>query len=88
MIRTKYVLSVWAPSARVVYAVSPLAKSEVKSQNLPSSCRQHGPHRGTTGQTVTLTLCLAYEADSRRQLLCSFRRRGYARDEGEAELVL
>jgi hypothetical protein len=29
---------VWAPRARVVYAVSPLARSDVKSQNLPSAC--------------------------------------------------
>src|ERR1700728_1225409 len=33
---TKYVLSVWAPRANVVYAVSPFERSEVKSQNFPS----------------------------------------------------
>jgi hypothetical protein len=31
------VLSVCAARANVVYAVSPLARSEVKSQNLPST---------------------------------------------------
>lgn len=34
---TKYVVSVCAPSANVVYAVSPFAKSDVKSQNAPST---------------------------------------------------
>lgn len=33
---TKYVVSVCAPSANVVYAVSPFARSDVKSQNAPS----------------------------------------------------
>ena len=35
-VRTKYVLSVCAPRASVVYAVSPLEKSAVNSQNFPS----------------------------------------------------
>lgn len=34
---TKYVVSVCAPSANVVYAVSPFARSDVKSQNAPSA---------------------------------------------------
>ena len=36
----KYVVSVWTPSGRVVYAVSFLERSEVKSHNPPIELRQ------------------------------------------------
>ena len=83
---TKYVLSVCAPNASVVYAVSPLAKSDVKSQNFPS--KRELRRRYSWLKVRKRTMSLSEKADSFRELLRVFWRRWDARNERETELIL
>jgi len=84
------VLSVCAPSASVVYAVSPMERSDVKSQNFPS-VRENDMRTSATNQNrifVELTLRLSNEPNPRRELLRRFRGCGYATDKREPEFRL
>lgn len=82
-------LSVCAPNASVVYALSPLARSDVKSQNLPSVRGTERIYENEESRiSIELTLRLSNKPNPRRELLCRFRSYGYTADKRESEFRL
>ena len=69
--------------------MSPLARSEVNSQNLPSvNWENHQHHETSLLVPVAPTHSLANKADAGGHRLSRLRRLGYSGDEAESELVL
>ena len=95
-VRTKQVVSVCAPNASVVYAVSPFARSDVKSQNDPSGTIKKSRYYAwkviKKNQTLLkkklLTLRLPDSSNPQRKYFSSFRSSLYSRNETESKSVL
>lgn len=85
---TKYVVSVCAPNASVVYAVSPLARSDVKSQNSPSNRTSQAYGTRKEAEDFALTLRLSDISYPLCKLLGGLGCHFYARYEAETKRIL